>query len=69
VPATSEQLWDAIDHLGAEDLTAGNILSAVIAKLVEFKMAELNATALPQLTPYGTKCFTVIERATVWCRN
>ena len=61
MPATSEQLWDAIYYLVAEDLTADNILPAVIAKLIEFKMVELSATGLPQLTPYGTKCFTVME--------
>jgi hypothetical protein len=61
MPATSEQLWDAIYHLGAEDLTAGNIPRAVIAKLIEFKMVELSATGLPQLTPYGEKCHIVME--------
>ena len=59
--ATSVQLWDAIYHLGAGDLTADNIQPAVVAKLIEFKMVELNAVGLPQLTPYGAKCFTVLE--------
>ena len=30
-------------------------------KLIEFKMLELSATGLPQLTPYGEKCFVVME--------
>ena len=58
---TSEQLWDAIYHLGSDDLTSDNIPPAVIAKLVEFKMATLVTAGPPQLTPYGSKCFTVIE--------
>ena len=47
--------------LGAEDLIADKIPPAVIAKLIEFKMVEINAVGLPQLTPYGAKCFIVIE--------
>ena len=61
VPLTSEQLSDAIYYLGAEDLIADKIPPAVIAKLIEFKMVELSATGLPQLTTYGAKCFIVIE--------
>ena len=61
MPATSEQLWDAIDRIYNEDGTAATIAPAVIAKLIEFKMVELGATGLPQLTPYGEKCFTVME--------
>jgi hypothetical protein len=57
---TSVQLWDAIYRLGADDLTA-DIPPTVIAKLIEFKMVEVNAVGLPQLTPYGAKCFNVIE--------
>ena len=37
------------------------ILPAVIAKLIEFKMVELSASGLPQLTPYGEKCYVVME--------
>ena len=61
MPATSEQLWDAIYRIGTEDGTADNIQPAVIAKLIEFKMVELNFTGLPQLTPYGEKCFVIME--------
>ena len=61
VPATSEQLWDAIERLAHEDGTADEILPAVIAKLIEFKMVELSASGLPQLTPYGEKCFVILE--------
>jgi hypothetical protein len=58
---TSEQFRDAIYRTGSEDGTADKIQPAVIAKLIEFKMLELNATGLPQLSPYGEKSFTVME--------
>jgi hypothetical protein len=61
MPATSEQLWDAIDRICNEDGTADKILPAVIAKLIEFKMVELSASGLPQLTDYGEKCYVVLE--------
>jgi hypothetical protein len=61
MPATSEQLWDAIYRLGSEDGTADKIQPAVIAKLIEFKIAEFGATGLPQLTPYGKKCYVIME--------
>jgi len=61
MPPTSEQLWDAIDRIYNEDGTADKILPAVIAKLIEFKMVELSATGLPQLTHYGEKCYVVME--------
>ena len=61
MPATSEQLWDAITRIYNEDGTADRIAPAVIARLIEFKMVELNAAGLPQLTPYGDKCFLVLE--------
>jgi hypothetical protein len=61
MPATTEQLWDAIYRLGADDLDSDSIPPEVIAKLIEFKMAELSATGLPQLTPYGEKCFVIME--------
>jgi hypothetical protein len=60
VPVTSVQLWDAIYRLGADDLLAEDIGFEVIAKLIEFKMVQLNAVDLPQLTPYGATCFTVL---------
>ena len=58
---TSEQLWDAIDRIYNDDGSADRIAPGVIAKLIEFKMVELGATGLPQLTPYGEKCYVVIE--------
>ena len=61
MPPTSEQLWDAIDRIYNEDGTADKVLPAVIAKLIEFKMVELGATGLPQLTGYGDKCFLILE--------
>jgi hypothetical protein len=58
---TSEKLCDALYRFGSEDGTADKIPPAVIAKLIEFKMVELSATGLPQLTPYGEKCYIVME--------
>jgi hypothetical protein len=58
---TAEQLWDAIDRIYNEDGTADRIAPAVIAKLIEFKMVELGATGLPQLTDYSEKCYVVME--------
>jgi hypothetical protein len=59
--ATSEQLWDAVDRIYNEDGTADKIPPAVIAKLIEFKMIELCATGLPQLSPYGEQYHVVME--------
>jgi hypothetical protein len=61
MPATAEQLWDAIECLYNEDGTADKIQPGVIAKLIEFKMVELGANGLPQLTEYGQKCYTIFE--------
>lgn len=61
MPPTSEQLWDALYRIGSEDAAADKISPGVIAKLIEFKMAELGATGLPQLTAYGEKCYVVME--------
>ena len=61
MPATSEQFWDAIERIYNEDGTADKIQPAVIAKLIEFKMLELSATGLPQLTEYGQKCYVILE--------
>jgi len=61
MPATSEQLCDSIDRIYNEDGSADKIPPAVIAKLLEFKMAELGTTGLLQLTPYGEKCYVVME--------
>ena len=57
----SEQLWDAIYRIGSEDGAADKIPPGVIAKLIELKMVELSSTGLPQLTPYGEKCYVVME--------
>ena len=46
MPPTSEQLWDAIERIYNEDGTADRIFPSVVAKLIEFKMMELNATGL-----------------------
>jgi hypothetical protein len=61
MPATAEQLWDAIDRIYNEDGTADTIPPAVIAKLIEFKMVTIDKAGLPQLTEYGEKCFLILE--------
>jgi hypothetical protein len=61
MPATSEQLWDAIYRLGTADDPITDLSSEAVAKLVEFKIVQLSASGLPQLTPYGEKCFTIME--------
>ena len=58
---TSDQLWYAIDRIYNEDGTADKIQPSVIAKLIEFKMVELSANGLPQLTEYGQRCFLILE--------
>jgi hypothetical protein len=61
MPVTADQLWDAIYSIYNEDGTADKILPGVIAKLIEFKMVELSANGLPQLTAYGERCYLVSE--------
>jgi hypothetical protein len=61
MPPTSEQLWDAIERIYNEDGTADRIFPSVVAKLIEFKMVELSATGLPQLTGYGDRCFLMLQ--------
>jgi hypothetical protein len=48
MPATSEQLCDALDRIYNEDGTADKIPPAVIAKLI-----TLETAGMPQLTAYG----------------
>ena len=59
--ATADQLWDAIERIYNEDGTADKMPPATVAQLIEFKMVELSATGLPQLTAYGEKCFLILE--------
>ena len=61
MPATADQLWDAIYRLGTTDDPVTDLSPEVIAKLIGFKMAELSATSLPQLTEYGQKCYVIFE--------
>jgi len=61
MPPTSEQLWDAIYRLGTADDPTTDLSSAVVAKLVECEIVQLSASGSPQLTPYGEKCYVVLE--------
>jgi len=61
MPATADQLWDAIYSLGTTDDPVTDLSPEVIAKLIALKMAELSDTGLPQLTEYGDKCFLILE--------
>jgi hypothetical protein len=56
-----EQLWDAISRIGSEDATAAMIAPAVVAKLIQFKLVELKATGLPQLTARGERAYVALE--------
>ena len=58
---TREQLWDALCRIGSGEGTADKILPEVIAELIEFKMVEPCAAGVLRLTPYGEKCFVVME--------
>jgi hypothetical protein len=58
---TREQLWDALCRIGSEDVTADKVLPEVIGELIEFKMVEPCAAGVLHLTPYGEKCFVVME--------
>jgi hypothetical protein len=48
--AASALLFDAFHRIGNGDGTADTIQPAVIAKLIAFKLVQLGATGLPQLT-------------------
>ena len=59
--ADAEQLWDAISRIGSEDATAATIAPDAVAKLIQFKLVELKATGLPQLTPRGESAYAALE--------
>ena len=61
MPRISEQLWDAIYRFGTTDDPIMDLSPAFIANLIEFKMVTLDSTGLPQLTPYGEKCYSLTE--------
>jgi hypothetical protein len=61
MPITSETLWDAVGRIGKSDPTADKIDPAVIAKLIQLRIIQLNATGLPELTGYGYWCFDTME--------
>jgi hypothetical protein len=56
---TQDDLWCALYELGNE-LGDSDISPEVAAKLIELRIAERVYGSL-QLTPYGEKCFAVIE--------
>jgi hypothetical protein len=57
--ASAERHWDAIYRLGTDDVV-DELSADVIAKLIEFKMAEISDDGSPRLTPYVDKCFLVM---------
>jgi hypothetical protein len=56
-----EQLYDALYRIGADE-DGPPLSSDIVAQLVAWKrkMVEM-IDGTPQLTPYGEKCFVVIE--------
>ena len=58
---TSETLWDAVVRIATDDGSSAAIQPAVIAKLIELKIVKMATSGLPQLTPYGEKCYVVLE--------
>ena len=69
MPATSEQLWDALDRIYNEDGTADRIAPAVIAKLIEFKMARSTLPACLNLRYTVRSALSSWNRATGKCRK
>jgi hypothetical protein len=60
VPDNVEQLWDAIGRIGSDDPT-DKIAPEVVAKLIQFKLVELKATGLSQLTARGESAYVALE--------
>jgi hypothetical protein len=59
MPLRSEDLWGALYGIGIDDFIEAR--PEAIARLVELKIAELDDNGKPCLTPYGEKCFVVME--------
>ncbi len=62
MPIPSKQRWDAIDRIYNEGGAADKIALAAFAKLIEFKMAMLNAAGLPQLTATAGSALSLWNR-------
>ena len=62
--AALNQLRHALYRIGAGDGTADRAHPAVVAKLIEFKLVELDATGRPRLTPYGQECYVILYSGT-----
>jgi hypothetical protein len=56
---SSEQAWGDLYTIGADD--GEELRPEAVAKLVELKIAEYADDGQPRLTPYGEKCFVVME--------
>jgi hypothetical protein len=56
---SAEQAWGALYTIGADD--GEELLPEVVAKLDELNIAEDADDGQPHLTPYGEKCFVVME--------
>jgi hypothetical protein len=56
---TPEQLFGALYEVGTED--GDEVPADTIDQLVAFKMVERGDDGTPLLTPYGYRCFVVIE--------
>jgi hypothetical protein len=58
---TSEDLWNGVQSIGAEDGTADQLPPAVIAKLIELSFVTLSAMGLPWLAAKGERAYVVSE--------
>jgi hypothetical protein len=58
---TPEQLYGALHDIGRDDGYADDVPADIIDQPTTFKMIERGGDGKPRLTPYGEKCFVVIE--------
>ena len=61
VPGTFEQLFEPLCRVYDQSGLADKTPPAMFAKLIKFKLVELNVTGVPQLTGFGQNDFTAIE--------
>jgi hypothetical protein len=56
-----EQLYGALHDIGRDDRFANDVPADIIDQLIAFKMVQRGDDGKSRLTPYGEKCFVVIE--------
>lgn len=58
---TPEEIYDGLYRIGSEDGSADLVPREVVFQLVGFKMVTTDENAKLRLTPYGEKCYSVME--------